>query len=228
MDDPHSLDRLTSRTFAAVLFDLDGTLVDSTESVRRSWLRWAGDHGVDPARLPGRHGVPARQIIESLLPSDQVDRALLRIEEMEVADAEGIMVLPGAHDALAALPTGRAAIVTSCTRPLAGARIEATGLRPPAVVVTASDVAVGKPDPAPYLLAARWLGVDPADCLVVEDAPAGLESAKRAGCARLAVVTTTPLADLDADAAVANLAGVHFDARESGVQVRPLLVGGPR
>jgi sugar-phosphatase len=213
-------DRLFDVTFDAVLFDLDGTLVDSTRSVTRSWLHWAGEYGVPPERLVGWHGVPAKQIIEAVVEPPLREQALARIEELEVADAAGgIDVLAGAAAALAALPAGRVAIVTSCTAPLAVARLAASRLAAPAVVVTASDVAVGKPDPQPYLLGARRLGADPARCLVVEDAPAGLDSGRAAGCATLAVVTTHAAADLAADVVVGTLADVRFVAGHDGVRV---------
>jgi sugar-phosphatase len=220
---PGRLRRVFGTVFDAVLFDLDGTLVDSTVLVRRSWLRWAGEYGVRPERLLGWHGVPARQIIETVLDEPRRAAALARIEAMEVEDAAGgIPVLPGAVEALAALPAGRAAIVTSCTVPLADARIAAARIAAPQVVVTASDVPVGKPDPAPYLLAARRLGVDPARCLVVEDAPAGLESGRAAGAATLAVVTTHAPDELAADAVVGTLADVRLVAGPDGVRVEPV------
>ncbi len=216
-------DLFAGRTFDAVLFDMDGTLVDSTESVRRSWLDWAAEFGVAPQALLGWHGVPARQILEAVLPGAarpaDLGTALARIEEIEVEDAEGIVVLPGVAAALAALPAGRAAVVTSCTRELAWARIRATGLSAPAVVVTASDVTRGKPDPQPYLDGAARRGVDPARCLVVEDAPAGLASGRAAGCATLALTTTLPAADLAADVVVGTLADVRFAVDDDGVRV---------
>lgn len=219
---------LTDRVFEAVLFDMDGTLIDSTPSVERSWARWADRRGLDRGRITVAHGVPARQILASFLPVAEVDGALVEIEAMEVADVEGIVVLPGALDALEALPPGRAAIATSCTQPLAKARIAATGLPSPAVVVTADDVTVGKPHPGPYLLAAARLGVDPARCLVVEDAPAGLASGRAAGCATLALTTTHATADLDADAVVASLADVRFVASNTGIRVDLSSGGSPR
>lgn len=211
---------LTARTFEAVLFDMDGTLIDSTRSVDRSWSRWARHRGLERRSFEVAHGVPARQILAGFLPAPEVEDALAEIEAMEVADVEGILVLPGALDALAALPPGRSAIVTSCTLPLALARIAATGLPAPAVVVTAADVRIGKPDPAPYLVAAARLGVDPARCLVVEDAPAGLESGRAAGCATLAVSTTYPAGHLDADVVVGTLADVGFGSDDRGVRVQ--------
>jgi sugar-phosphatase len=219
---------LADHVFEAVLFDMDGTLIDSTPSVERSWARWADRRGLDRGRITVAHGVPARQILASFLPAAEVDGALVEIEAMEVADVEGIVVLPGALDALEALPPGRAAIATSCTQPLAKARIAATGLPSPAVVVTAGDVTVGKPHPGPYLLAAARLGVDPARCLVVEDAPAGLASGRAAGCATLALVTTHAIADLDADAVVASLADVRFVAGNTGIRVDLSPGGSPR
>lgn len=216
---PSSLGPLSAREFAAVLFDLDGTLIDSTAAVGRSWRRWAQEHDVDPSLLQGFHGVPSAGIVAQLLPEDRQAGAARRIEEIEVGDTEGISLLPGAADALEALASsdgqpGRAAIATSCTRTLAEARICATGLAHPPVVVTADDIEQGKPHPDPFLLAARRLGVDPGDCLVVEDAPSGLVAARAAGCATLAVTTTTPrevlAADGHADAIVDLLSDVRF------------------
>ena len=228
---PGTLGTLDGRDFAAVLFDMDGTLIDSIPAVLRSWLRWADEEGVDPARLVGFHGVPARGIAEKLLPADRVDAAVDRIEAIESADTEGITVLPGTLVALATL-TGSGgdggdlcAIATSCTRPLATARIEATGLPAPRVVVTASDVRQGKPHPDPFLLAAQRLGVDPGECLVVEDAPGGLEAARAAGCATLAVTTTTAPADLLADAVIGTLADVEFAVEGGRVRVRGVDAG---
>ena len=223
---PGTLGQLDGRDFAAVLFDMDGTLIDSIPVVVRSWLRWAEEEGVDPRRLVGFHGVPARGIAEKLLPPERVDAAVERIEAIETADTDGITILPGALAALAALSgDDLCAIATSCTRVLADARIAATALPVPRVVVTASDVDRGKPHPGPFLLAAQRLGVDPAHCLVVEDAPGGLEAARAAGCATLAVTTTTEPADLVADAVVATLADVRFERAGGRVLVTGVVTG---
>jgi mannitol-1-/sugar-/sorbitol-6-phosphatase len=216
---PDVLGSLDGRAFAAVLFDMDGTLIDSTPVVVRSWLRWAEEEGVDPHRLAGFHGVPSRAIAERLLPAGRVDAAVERIDAIELADTDGITLLPGAVDALRALQPAHCAIATSCTTPLALARIEAAALPAPDVVVTATDVVRGKPHPDPYLLAARRLGADPAACLVVEDAPSGLEAARAAGCATLAVTTTTAPADLVADAVVDDLGEVSFAVIDGLVRV---------
>jgi sugar-phosphatase len=214
-----SVNGLAGRRFDAVLFDLDGTLVDSTASVERVWLAWADGRGIDRQRLAGHHGIPTGQILAGLLPADEVHAESVRMEAMEIADASGITLLPGAGEALSAVPRHRAAIVTSCSVRLARARIDAAGVPAPAVLVTASDVPLGKPDPAPYLLAARRLGVPPNRCLAVEDAPAGLVSARAAGCATLSVRTTHSTGDLDADAVVATLADVRFVAAPDGVRL---------
>jgi sugar-phosphatase len=218
-----TLGGLEDRDFGAVLFDMDGTLVDSTPNVVRSWVRWAQEEGIDPRRLAGFHGVPSRSIVEHLLPAERVEAAVTRIDALELADTDGITVLPGALEALKALADepDRCAIATSCTVPLARARITATAIPAPRVVVTADEVDRGKPHPDPYLLAAQRLGVDPRDCLVVEDAPGGLESARAAGCATLALTTTTAPADLFADAVVATLAEVTFTVAGGRVRLSP-------
>lgn len=207
------------RLFDAVLFDLDGTLVDSGAAVVRSWVTWAAENDIPPERLHGFHGMPAAQILAELVSGEQVLAAAERLEQLEVSDVDDIVLLPGAERALADIDSARSAIVTSCTAPLAAARIAAAGVTSPAVVVTASDVEVGKPDPAPFLLAAQRLGADPARCLVVEDAVSGITAAKAAGMTTLAVTTTYPADALDADAVVTDLDAVRFVTDEYGVQV---------
>jgi sugar-phosphatase len=216
---PVDLGRLAGRAFAAVLFDLDGTLVDSTPAVERCWRRWAEEFGIELPGFGTWHGIPAAQIVATLMPEALWQDGIRRINELEIADDEGVLALPGSSAALAALPGRRAAIVTSCVWELAMVRLRVSGLSAPNVIVTADQVPTGKPDPAPYLLAARRLGVDPADCLVVEDAPAGLDSGRAAGAALLAVVTTNPLERLEADAIVADLSAVRFSIEPDGVRI---------
>jgi len=217
--DTRELSPLAGRAFAAVLFDLDGTLIDSTASVDRVWGRWAREYGIDMDGFTVQHGVPARAQLAGLIPADEIETEFLKLERMEVEDLEGVVQLPGAADALAALPAGRAAIATSGTRPLAEARIRHTGIRIPQVVVTAEETHVGKPDPEPYLLAAQRLGVAARDCLVVEDAPAGLAAGHAAGCTTLGLTTSHDRSELDADAFAANLAEVRFVMEDDRVRV---------
>lgn len=158
----------------ALLFDNDGTLVSSLDSVDRCWARWAGEYGIT-AEAFGRielHGRPAVEIAADLLPADIVPEALARIETLEVEDVPngGVHLLPGTKDFLDSLPADRWAVVTSATRRLAEARLDAVGILPK-TLIAADDITRGKPDPEPYLLAARQLGVDPAHCVVFEDAP---------------------------------------------------------
>lgn len=170
------------REFDGVLFDLDGTLADSTPAVLRSWARLAAEFGFDESAVHQNHGKPAQALLRKVLAADQVERAAARVQEFEVEDVADVVATPGAVALLAALPAGHVAIVTSGKRPVARARIEAAGLIPPTVVVTRDDVTNGKPDPEPFVLAARRLGMDPARCLVVEDASAGIVAARLAGC----------------------------------------------
>ena len=194
------LGRLADEVFEAVLFDMDGTLIDSTPAVYRAWATWAAEMGLTEA--------------------ERQEAAIARIAELELADVSGIVVLPGAAEALKALAEVKNAIATSCTLPLAQARIRAAGLIPPSTLVTVDDVTHGKPDPEPFLVAAEKLGADPKRCLVVEDAPMGLQAARAAGCFTLAVVTTTPREALDADAVVDNLAAVEFVPETDGIRLR--------
>jgi sugar-phosphatase len=220
-DEPARSPLFDGQVFAAVLFDLDGTLVDSGAAVLRSWLAWAAENDITPQRLHGFHGMPTTQILAELVTEEHVPAAAERLEQLEVGDVDGIVLLPGAARALSDVGAARSAIVTSCTAPLAAARIAAAGVTSPAVVVTASDVEVGKPDPAPFLLAAQRLGVDPSRCLVVEDAVSGLVAARAAGMPALAVTTTYQAAALDAEVVVTDLDAVRFVARADGVQVVP-------
>ena len=211
------LGTLADRSFEAVIFDMDGTLIDSTPAVARSWDTWGAEHGVTPAQLRHHHGIPSAALVAKLLPEDRHLGAIERINELELADVGDIVVLPGAAEALAALSAAKNAIATSCTIPLAKARMDAAQLVPPSILVTADDVERGKPAPDPYLEAAAQLGVEPTRCLVVEDAPAGLTSAREAGCATLAVITTTAEDQLVADGIVRDLSHVVFTVGEDGL-----------
>ena len=186
------LGRLADQFFEAVIFDLDGTLIDSTPAVVRAWNTWTSEYGLASLDLQRYHGTPSASTVRAVMPEPLHAAAIRRIAELELADLHDIVVLPGAVAALTSLQGARNAIATSCTVQLAEARIAAAHLVPPSVLVTADDVTHGKPHPEPFLQAARRLGVDPGRCLVVEDAAKGLEAARAAGCFTLAVVTTTP------------------------------------
>ncbi|GAA0536107.1 hypothetical protein GCM10010172_16830 [Paractinoplanes ferrugineus] len=171
---------------AAVLFDMDGTLVDSDRAVERSWLAWGVEYGVDgPTAHRMAHGAPSSATVRKLLPdlSDaDLTRASIRQLELQYDDLSDVVAAPGALETLEVLARLGLpwAVVTSADGRLAKARLAAAGIAPQ-VLVTTDDVAVGKPDPAGYRKAAELLGVAPANCLVVEDAEVGLEAARAAG-----------------------------------------------
>ncbi|MCX4565852.1 HAD family hydrolase [Streptomyces albogriseolus] len=206
----------------ALLFDNDGTLVSSLDSVNRCWTRWAVEYGLtaeDFARIE-LHGRPAAEIAADLLPAPVVPRAVARIEELEVEDVAdgGVGLLPGTKDFLAGLPAERWAVVTSATRRLAEARLGAVGILPK-TLIAADDITRGKPDPEPYLLAARMLGVDPADCVVFEDAPAGLQAGRAAGMTTVALATTHRAEELTADLVVKDLSALSALVTDAGIEI---------
>ena len=205
----------------AILFDLDGTLVDSTASVERNWRRLADRIGRPFADVePFIHGIPGKQVLRLLdpdMPADEIDELNEFMIVGESTDNDDCIPLPGALTVLDVLPTDRWAIVTSGSLRLARARIAAAGLPSPRYLVTADDVAQGKPDPAPYLLGAARTGFPPGRCLVFEDAPAGVVSAQAAGVPVIGLRTTHPA--LIAPITVATLAEVEFSADRAGVVV---------
>ncbi len=179
------------RLVSAVLFDLDGVLVESRLSTERAWLSWASKNEVDEADLrSAMHGVRSADVVRALRPDLDAVAESEAVERLQAEDVEGLASIPGAVAALGALKGDRVAVVTSGTRPLALARLGAVGISAPPVMVFADDVARGKPDPEGYLAAARRLGADPAEALVVEDAPPGIEAAKAAGMAAVGVTST--------------------------------------
>lgn len=206
----------------ALLFDNDGTLLSSMESVHRCWTRWAQEYGITAEQFAAveLHGRPAAEIAADLLPAEQVAEAVARIEELEVEDVPngGVHLLPGTRALLDSLPPHRWAVVTSATRRLAEARLAAVGITP-GLVIAADDITRGKPDPEPYLLAAEKLGVGPERCVVFEDAPAGLTAGRAAGMRTVALATTHEASELTADVLVKDLSAVSAQATEAGVEI---------
>src|SRR6266478_1905753 len=188
---------MTSIRCRGVLFDLDGVLVDSTPAVARVWAGWAREHGFNPDEVvKNAHGRPSITTIREILPHADHAAEDREVERREIADVEGVIPLPGAMELLKALPLERWAIVTSCTRALAHVRIAAAGLPKPKSLVTSSDVKHGKPDPEPYLKGAQLLGAPASECVVIEDAPAGVRAGKAARARVLALRTTASDAEL--------------------------------
>ena len=176
---------------AALLFDLDGVLINSTPAVARVWRRWAIERGFNPDEVVARaHGRPSLTTIREYLPNADHHAENREVERREIADLEGVVPLPGAIDLLASLPEDRWTIVTSCTRPLAEVRIKAAGLPVPRRMITSNDITHGKPNPEPFLKGASVLGFPASECIVFEDVPAGVRAGKSAG-ARVIAFTTT-------------------------------------
>ncbi|TMR06678.1 HAD family hydrolase [Actinomadura soli] len=175
----------------AVLFDVDGTLVDSTPLVERAAREWAAEYGIDPDEfLSDAHGRRTVDRVADFLPPEEVHDATARLDALEAVRSDGITALPGAVDLLANMNGLPYAFVTSMDRAQLKTRTEVAGVPIPQVVVTAEDVPTGKPDPSGYLLAARSLEVDPPACIVIEDAPAGIAAGRAAGATVLAVTTS--------------------------------------
>jgi mannitol-1-/sugar-/sorbitol-6-phosphatase len=184
---------------AAILFDMDGVLIDSTPAVARVWSQWARERGFDPEKVVRlAHGRPSISTIRDLLPDADHEAENREVERREIADLEGVVPLPGAWRLLASLPPEGYAIVTSSTRKLAQARLRAAELPVPKFFVTSSDIVNGKPHPEPYLKAATHLGADARECIVVEDVPSGIRSGKAAGTRVIAFPTTVKAEELRA------------------------------
>ncbi|MGA2301070.1 MAG: HAD-IA family hydrolase [Candidatus Acidiferrum sp.] len=194
----------------AVLFDLDGTLVDSTKVVERLWAEWAARHSLNVEDILAiSHGRRAEETMRLMAPhlKNLKEEAAARLREEE-QQSEGLVAVAGAKTLLSNIPHTRWAIVTSCTRKLAEVRLGSVGLPVPAVVVSEESVPLGKPHPDGYLEAARILGWTPRNCLVVEDSPVGVEAGRAAGMRVLGVSTTFPADRLSADLSVADLSEV--------------------
>jgi sugar-phosphatase len=185
------------RSYAAFLFDMDGTILSSLLAAERVWGEWAKRQGLDvEAFLPTMHGSRGIDTIARLnLPGIDPAKEAAAITEAEIEDVEGVFALPGAAAFLRALPADRWAIVTSSPLRLAHKRLEAAGLPVPHVMVTSEDVEIGKPDPRCYILGAERLGFSPSDCLVFEDVQAGILAGEGAG-ADVVVITATQHHDI--------------------------------
>ncbi|WP_051232128.1 MULTISPECIES: HAD-IA family hydrolase [Acidipropionibacterium] len=215
-----NLGSLATQRFDAVILDLDNTLVDSQQALLTAFGTWAREYAIPADQLIGRTGWRTRDIVDATIDEPRRAAATARIDELELTTTDGITAVPGAADALTALHEV-AAVATSSRRPVALARLTEAGLEPPRVLVSGEDVERGKPEPDAFLLAARRLDADPARCLVVEDAPAGVEAARRAGMSALALTTSTPAAELPADAVVADLSQVTFRVGQAGAGLLP-------
>jgi len=203
---------------SAILFDLDGVLVDSTRSVARQWRLWAAENNIDPEKvLAIAHGRRTIEVVRILAPYLNAEAEEKKIEKREAHDNDGVAVMPGAADLLKSIPEGSWCVVTSGTRYLATSRLRFFHLPIPSVLVAADDVQKGKPDPEPYLKGAELLKLKPAQCLVIEDAPAGIRSAHAGGMKAIALTSTYPAPELqEADAVLRNLGQIQVRSLDGG------------
>ncbi len=197
---------------SAILFDLDGVLCDSTRAVDREWRSWAARKGVDgDAIMAIAHGVRTVEVIRRVAPHLDAEAEAAAIEDHEANDQLGIVVMPGAIDLVKSIPAGRWGVVTSGSRQLATNRLRHCGVPIPDVLVTSDDVKNGKPHPEPYLRGAERLGFSPAECLVIEDAPAGIQSARAGGMKVIGLASTYAAEKLrKADAVVQKLTDIQI------------------
>ncbi len=212
----------TTLACQALLFDLDGTLIDSTDRIDRLWRWWAERHGIPFEQLEGKiHGRPAVESFRLIDPSLPIEQEVQELEAEEVRDMHDVRLIPGARELLGRLEASRWAIVTSGSPRVAHARINHIGLPMPRVLITAAEIEHGKPAPDGYLLAARRLGLRPADCVVLEDSPVGVEAGKAAGMRVVAIAYTHAAGELEgADALVADLSDIQVEATARGIELR--------
>ena len=205
----------------AILFDLDGVLVDSTECVERTWRGWATRHSLDPDTVISlAHGRPTRETVRLVAPQLGVEAEAALLEAGEAMASEGIYEIPGAREMLESLPAASWAVVTSGTRAIAEFRLKLTSLPIPPVLICADEIERGKPDPEGYLTAAAQLHRSVDECVVIEDAPLGIEAAQAARMRVIAIAATYPGERLaSADAVVETLTDLTINHDGEGIQI---------
>lgn len=202
----------------ALLFDLDGVLVDSVQCVRSVCTDWALAHSLDPEFvLRSGQGRRVQDTVRAVAPHLDLETEVARLVAMEAQTTDGLYPIEGASELLAALPPNAWAVVTSGAREVATLRLRYVGLPIPGTLITADDVSQGKPHPEGYLAAARALGRTPSDCVVIEDAPPGIEAAIAAGMRSIGIAGTFAAADLSrATAVLPSLAAMRINATPDG------------
>jgi sugar-phosphatase len=204
-----------------LLFDMDGVLVSSLGSVERSWQSWAESHGFDVREtIKTAHGMRALETMRKLMPHGDHAAEIKVVEELEMADTEGLQVLEGVLSILESLPQKYWTIVTSATERLARSRLAFAGVRVPEHIITADMVTNGKPHPEPYIRGAKILGLPPQDCIVIEDSTSGAKAGHAAGCKVLATTFSHSIDQLAvADWIVESLAQVKITVLEQELEL---------
>ena len=212
---------LRSVSCRAILFDLDGVLVDSAECVERTWRKWATDHELDPERvIAAAHGRRTLETVRMVAPQLSAEAELATLAASESTTSEGVYEIAGARELLEQLPAAKWAVVTSGIRAVAEFRLRYAQLPVPPVMICADEITRGKPDPEGYLTAASRLGYSSGDCVVIEDAPAGIEAARAAGMRVIAITTTFGLESLmGADAVLERLTDLSVVLNRDQIQI---------
>lgn len=205
----------------AILFDMDGTLIDTKGPVERSWRAWAARHNLDPeAILAVCHGVRSIETVRRFAPAGaDIDEEVRLVEECYTSDTEGVRAVPGALELLQSLPRHRWAVVTSAPHDMARKRIAQAGLPLPDLLIGADNVSQGKPHPEGYRTAAEKLGFDPRDTVVFEDAPAGLAAGNAAGAWVIGLTTTLPAHELDGNLSLPDMTALRVRVDEDGLEI---------
>jgi len=206
----------------AILFDLDGVLVDSTKSVVVVWTAWSEKNGIPPAKtLDVIHGRRTIEGLQILAPHLDLEAETKKIEAAITLKKGGTIAIPGAASLLQSLPKDRWCVVTSGLKEFAYIRLKDANLPIPEILVSAEDVTNGKPDPEPYLKGAQRLNMDPAKCIVIEDAPNGIRAGRAAGMRVIGVGTTYPVSELkEANVAVKSMEGVTANSSQGQITIR--------
>lgn len=205
------MEEKTTLRCKAILFDMDGTLVDSSAVIERAWKWWGGRHSIELASIMAvQQGRPNRDVLKEFVPHLDIDEEAALFLKFEEEDVDDLIAIPGAIEAVKAARGSKWGIVTSANKSLAEIRLRATGFPVPEVFISADVIRHGKPDPECYLLGAAGLGVDPRDCVVFEDAVAGVRAGKAAGMTVVGVLTNLTEEDLPADAHIRDFCGVRI------------------
>lgn len=207
---------MTQLECEAILFDLDGVLIDSTSCITRHWQEWVCKHGLDMAAvMQVAHGLRTVETMRLIAPHLDAEMEAERFAAAEVADTEGVLAIEGASQILSGLPNGAWTIVTSAGYDLARARLRQAGLPIPDILVSGDDVEHGKPAPDPYLVGAKRLGKATKGCVAIEDAPSGIKAARAAGMRVIGVATTHSQEELECSVVVDRLSDLRILTSEA-------------
>ncbi len=204
----------------AIIFDLDGTLVDSTICIEKTWKKWAKKHNIETVALASIHGMTSYKTISLIAPHLDAEKATIEFDKEEIKETEGLKLIAHADKILNMLPAEKWAIATSGSNKLATSRLSHVGLPIPKILVTSDDITNSKPHPEPYLLAAKYLDISPEDCVVFEDSLAGIKAGKTAGAKVIGITTLFKKEDLsDTDAVINDFSDVKIHIKHDKLEL---------